>query len=263
MSKNKRRAPAFLLYVDDFIAGTADMSAEEVGAYIRLLCHQWTNGGVPDSQDRSGRIAGLIGSPSLGYVLAKFSLCDDGLLRNARLEAVRSERDNFILKQSESGRNGAKKRWGNGDPNSKPMTPTLGFESPNDSSPSPSPSPKDNNTINPHTPLAASEPIQTQQASEIQKQDSASEKPKRSRKRSEPMQIPSIEEVKLHASKLGLPETEAFRFFFYYESNGWRVGKNPMKAWTNTMANWKITYDERRTTTPRLIGTNTPDESGF
>lgn len=141
--KDKRKAPAFLLYVDDFIAGTAEMSAEEVGAYIRLLCHQWTHGGVPDSQDRSGRIAGLMGSPSLGYVLAKFSLCEDGMLRNSRLESVRSERDKFVLKQAENGLKGAQKRWSDGqtdgDPNGEPMATPLANGCPENNSPSPSP----------------------------------------------------------------------------------------------------------------------------
>ncbi len=69
-----------------------------------------------------------------------------------------------------------------------------------------------------------------------------------SKKRATPMQIPSIEEVKLHAAKIMLPETEAYKFHGYYESNGWRVGKNPMKSWVGAMTNWKGKYDERRTT---------------
>ncbi len=31
---------------------------------------------------------------------------------------------------------------------------------------------------------------------------------------------------------------EAEKFFNYYESNGWRVGKNPMKNWKAAAANW-------------------------
>jgi len=57
---------------------------------------------------------------------------------------------------------------------------------------------------------------------------------------------PSIEEVKLLFSKSGLPMDEAEKFFNYYESNGWRVGKNPMKLWTAAAANWKRHYDERK-----------------
>lgn len=147
--KPKRRAPAFMLYVDDFLGGTSEMSAEEVGGYIRLLCHQWTKGGLPYDEPRLGMMAGLMGSPSLGYVIAKFTLCPDGKLRHPRLEALRTERDAFLTKQAESGREGAKKRWENrppnGKPNGEPMPPPLATpmanECPNDGSPSPSPSP--------------------------------------------------------------------------------------------------------------------------
>ena len=56
---------------------------------------------------------------------------------------------------------------------------------------------------------------------------------------------PDVEMVKLAAAKAGLPEAEALKFFDYYESNGWRVGKNPMKAWVSALANWKRTWEER------------------
>ena len=147
--KSTRRAPAFQLYADDFLAGTAEMSADEVGGYIRLLCHQWAKGGVPNDEDRAGRMAGLIGSPSLRYVLAKFSPCDDGLLRNARLEKIRAENDAYRASQATSGAIGAQKRWGmkqnDGDPNgvamATPMATPMANAWPNDGSPSPSPSP--------------------------------------------------------------------------------------------------------------------------
>jgi len=76
-------------------------------------------------------------------------------------------------------------------------------------------------------------------------------KHKRSRRTFEPMQIPSIEEVKLHFAKIGLPETEAFKFFGHFESNGWVVGKamSPMRSWVGACTKWKANYDERRTTT--------------
>ena len=143
----KRKAPAFQFYADDFLAGTSDMSAEEVGGYIRLLCHQWTKGGIPNDEDRAGRMAGLMGSPSVGYVLAKFSLCDDGMLRNARLEQVRAEQAAFRAKQSTAGRSGAEKRWGkcpddgnpNGEPIATPMATLMAELWPEDSSPSPTP----------------------------------------------------------------------------------------------------------------------------
>jgi hypothetical protein len=56
---------------------------------------------------------------------------------------------------------------------------------------------------------------------------------------------PSIEEIKLMASKAGLPMSEAEKFFNYYESNGWKVGKNTMKSWPHALQNWKKNWIER------------------
>ena len=166
--ESKRKAPAIQYYADDFLAGTSDMSAEEVGGYIRLLCHQWTKGGIPNDPDRAGRMATLLGSPSLGYVLAKFSPCDDGMLRNERLEQVRSEQDAYKLRQSSSGRNGAEKRWSkcqndgnpNGNPNgvamATPMATPMAKRWPEDSSPSPTPTPKKKDTEAPKSPWEVS-----------------------------------------------------------------------------------------------------------
>lgn len=53
---------------------------------------------------------------------------------------------------------------------------------------------------------------------------------------------PTIETLKFHCVKIGLPELEAEKFFNYYESKGWLVGKSPMKSWVGAMANWKIHY---------------------
>jgi len=56
---------------------------------------------------------------------------------------------------------------------------------------------------------------------------------------------PSPEELNLEAAKHGLPEAEIQKFVNYYESNGWRVGKNPMKSWTHALANWNTNYRSR------------------
>jgi hypothetical protein len=57
-------------------------------------------------------------------------------------------------------------------------------------------------------------------------------------------QRPTIEAVKLACEKIGLPDSECEKFFDYYEANGWRVGKNPMKVWTSALANWKRRFNE-------------------
>jgi len=158
--KKTRKAPAFQFYADDFLAGTADMSAEEVGGYIRLLCHQWSKGGIPSDEDRSARIAGLMGSPSIRYVLAKFTLCDGDTLKNVRLEQIRQEQADYKLKQAASGKTGAQKRWDkpkcDGNPNgvaiATPMATPMANAWRSDSSPSPSPTPNKKDTAAPKSP---------------------------------------------------------------------------------------------------------------
>lgn len=56
---------------------------------------------------------------------------------------------------------------------------------------------------------------------------------------------PSIEEVKFQAQKIGLPEKEAQRFFDYYSSNGWKVGKIKMVSMPHALAGWRTRWEER------------------
>lgn len=51
-------------------------------------------------------------------------------------------------------------------------------------------------------------------------------------------------------------KTEAQKFFNYYESNGWKVGKNPMKNWKAAANNWitnSNTYAKGTTTNHRKL----------
>lgn len=50
---------------------------------------------------------------------------------------------------------------------------------------------------------------------------------------------PALDEIKAIALERALPLNEAEKFFNYYESNGWRVGKNPMRSWTHALTNWQ------------------------
>ena len=57
---------------------------------------------------------------------------------------------------------------------------------------------------------------------------------------------PTLEEVYLQGDKIGLPRVQSKLFFLYYESNGWKVGKVPMKNWLAALQGWKLRFDERR-----------------
>lgn len=49
---------------------------------------------------------------------------------------------------------------------------------------------------------------------------------------------PSLEDVKEYFSTIGGDYSEAERFIDYYTSNGWKVGRNPMKDWKAAARNW-------------------------
>jgi uncharacterized protein YdaU (DUF1376 family) len=145
--KKTRKAPAFQLYTDDFLAGTIEMSQEEVGQFIRLLCHQWNRGSIPVETEKQQRLAG--GCVSVD-VLDKFDHCEDGLLRNERLESVRTEKGKFLQSQSKKGKLSAEKRrldalerQNQSNQNPTAVEPVLQPNGqPESNSPSPSPSNK-------------------------------------------------------------------------------------------------------------------------
>lgn len=218
--KRSRKAPAFMFYADDFLAGTLEMSQEEVGQFIRLLCHQWNRGSIPVETEKQQRLTG--GCVSVD-VLAKFRLCEDGQLRNERLESVRSERDRFLQQQAEKGRKSAESRklktttvQPDTQPESNSGSTTVEIRlQPEVNSPSPSPN----------------------------KEESIASKPQRSR-----FAPPTIEEVESQCSQIGLPAIEATKFVNYYESKGWIVGRSKMKSWKHSLANWHRNYMERQPT---------------
>lgn len=49
---------------------------------------------------------------------------------------------------------------------------------------------------------------------------------------------PSIEEIKNYISEKSLRNVDAETFFYYYETNGWKTGRNPMKSWQSALNFW-------------------------
>ena len=52
-------------------------------------------------------------------------------------------------------------------------------------------------------------------------------------------QKPTIEAVKTFAERKGKAVIDPERFYNYYEANGWKVGKNPMKDWRAAFRMWE------------------------
>lgn len=63
------------------------------------------------------------------------------------------------------------------------------------------------------------------------------EKPKRFTK-------PTVEEIQSYITEKNY-SVSAIKFFNYYESNGWKVGKNKMVSWRSAVATWNSNRDDK------------------
>ena len=140
-SKPKGRAPAFQFYADDFLAGTMTMTNEERGAYISLLCLQWSKGFVTELDIQ--RICLGMPTHSHGICQSKFQADPESRYRNLRLEVERSKQKERSQKQTDI----ANLRWKK-DANAMPThyqedTEAYAESVPEVCFPSPSPSPKE------------------------------------------------------------------------------------------------------------------------
>ena len=64
---------------------------------------------------------------------------------------------------------------------------------------------------------------------------------------------PDFEELQKYISEKGYTFS-ASHFIDYYESNGWHVGRNPMKSWKAACANWQRRENERMPARGKDIG---------
>lgn len=114
------KRPYFPFYPGDFLTATSHWTNAEVGAYLRLLCHQWANGAVPVDQRRIANILGVHGESfdeMWAVVGEKFRSDDNSGLRNRRLEEVRADVDEKSAKNKKA----ADARWRNANAYAKPM----------------------------------------------------------------------------------------------------------------------------------------------
>ena len=209
--KKTRKAPAFQFYADDFLAGTITMTNEERGAYIALLCIQWSKEALTENDFQ--RVCAGMPPHSQRICQSKFQIDADGNYRNQRLEIEREKQVQYRKKQTDN----ANKRWVG---NATAYPTALPADMPNVCSPSPSPSPNN-------------------------KEESIAPKSQRSR-----FVVPSVEEVETACVEIGLPASEAGRFIDHYESKGWKVSGSPMKSWIASLRNWKRNRDERQQSLP-------------
>ena len=74
-----------------------------------------------------------------------------------------------------------------------------------------------------------------------------------------PMKRPTLEEVQAYVTEKGY-SVDAESFIAFYESNGWKVGKNPMKSWRAALVTWQ--KRNANTATTPLFNPQTPNFNG-
>lgn len=206
--------PAFQLYAQDFLVGTADMTPAEVGAYIRLLCYQWVKSGLPNDPEKLASMTGCHGNAT-AMPLHKFGICQDGFLRNDRLEKIRSEQNEYRAKQAQNAKNGWEKRLGNAKPYAVAMPSHMPEGMPNACSSSSSSSSNNLNTGGADAP-----PVSVETPKRVQ------------------FTPPTAAEVTEYSMKIGHP-MDGQAWCDSYAAKGWTIGKNKMKDWRAAVRNWK------------------------
>jgi len=82
--------PAFLFYPNDYLGGTMGMTFEEKGAYMELLMMQFNRGHM------TGHMIGQTIGQLWGRIEGKFTVDEQGLYYNERLEKEIEKRRNYV-----------------------------------------------------------------------------------------------------------------------------------------------------------------------
>lgn len=86
-----------------------------------------------------------------------------------------------------------------------------------------------------YTPVTYQNVTQTEREGEGEREGDREREKKRTAKRFTP---PTVAEVRAYCQERG-NNVDAERFVDYYTSNGWKVGKNPMKDWKAAVRTWE------------------------
>lgn len=182
----------------DFISATRHLALAERGAYRELLDHQWELGSLPNDETRLARILGI----TIEEFRSIWAVIKD------KFESVDGDLLNKRLEElrKEAFDRREKKIDGANMTNAKRYADRDAKRHDIASPPSPSPSPSINHK----------------------------KKDKKDRSHFVP---PTLDQVLQYMQNKKRPD-QASRFFLHYESNGWKVGKNPMKKWEAAAAAW-------------------------
>jgi uncharacterized phage protein (TIGR02220 family) len=96
--------PAFMLYSQDFLVGVSDLTMEERGQYITMLCLQHQKGHLTKKN-----IQIAVGNVSED-VMSKFVQDENEMYYNETLEAVIHKREAYSQSRSDNGKKGGRPR---------------------------------------------------------------------------------------------------------------------------------------------------------
>jgi hypothetical protein len=200
--------PAFLFYSSDFLSGVQDLTMEERGQYITLLCLQHQKGHLTEKMIR------LCCGNATADVLAKFRQDENGLFFNERLKIEVGKRKAHAEKQRTRAIDGWKKR-------------------------------KNQISDTDATAYATAMPLENENRNEneIIVEDANQKKVTRKKfVKPEEHEVYNLMGELSAAGKNFMTEERlvnfARTFMDHYNSNGWVVGKTPMKDWQSTVRNW-------------------------
>ena len=196
-------------FTDDFIGGTMAMNAEEIGAYLLLLIHQWNSGEI-DGDDASLAQLARCSPARLKRVLAKFERSKSGGYMNKRLEQVRNERIAYIQRQVENGKKGGSLK--------RAYTHRLS------------------------EPQSSLEPNHTHSNSNSNSNSIPTANPNSNERESGIVNNPPTLTQCIEASStIGMQADEVEAFHAYYDSQGWRKANGqPVTNLRSALQNWKI-----------------------
>jgi uncharacterized protein YdaU (DUF1376 family) len=196
------KSPAFRFYATDYLGSqrVQMLTLEEEGAYIRLLCFCWQHGSIPSKHSEIARLVGKGCSSNLARVVAS-------MFQQHPTDSGKLIHDRLELEKNKQ--DDWKRKCSSGGKKSAEL--------------------KKNGSRLVELPL--SDYLQDSTHIPFPLPSSSSINNKRT---------PSLEEVKLHCEKSGLPESDAVWFWNKCEGSGWKNGGEPIKSWTHTIAAWKL-----------------------
>lgn len=257
------KTPAFLFYPADFLVGVMDMTDAEVGKYIRALCYQHAKGhlkqatydALPEAvkekfvQDEEGKWYNI----RLQKETDKRSAYSESRIKNRKNEKtyekdMKNICDEETATYEEDMKNICDEDKTTYEKHMKYISTTYELHMENE-----------NENINENIKenrkyLKGNKKDKGEyEGGKEKKRDALEESADKEKAK---FVKPTLSEVQHYIREQGY-SVDAEAFMAYYESNGWKVGRNPMRSWKSAIVTWqkneKKTPKKQQSTFDRLL----------